>query len=137
MLSQTYQRVKFDLERPSLTKYESKPPEEPMMSLKHTAKRSLLLIFNVLKIESILVVCIADPRKRASNAYRQSNACNNADEKQYIWIALAVFEYQRYVEDEPRKTRCRATRMDSTEMLQGGGTSTTEPQGGPLDRQNA
>ena len=80
---------------------------------------------------------IADPRKRAYSAYCQSDTCHNADEKYRIWIVLVMLEYHDDVVDEPPKTRDCATRMDSTEMLEYGSTTKTEPQGSPLNCQNA
>jgi hypothetical protein len=83
------------------------------------------------------VVSIANPRKRASSAYPQNGGCHNPDDKHHIRIVPVMLEYQGYAEDEPRKTRDCATRMDSTKMLERGSTTETKPQGGPLNCQNA
>jgi hypothetical protein len=81
MLSQCISVRHQKKDSPSLTEYEPKPPEEPMVSLKHTMKHSLLLNFKALKIESLLVMSVADPRKRGSNAYCKGNACHSTDEQ--------------------------------------------------------
>jgi hypothetical protein len=53
------------------------------------------------KTRIILVVSIANPRKRASSAYYQNNACHDPDDKYRVWIVLVMLEYQGYVVDEP------------------------------------
>ncbi len=83
------------------------------------------------------MVSIADPRKRTSSAYCQSNACHNPDDKYRVWIVLVVLEYYGHTVNEPPKTRDCTTRMDSTDMLERGSTTKTKPQGGPLSCQNA
>ena len=83
------------------------------------------------------MVSIANPRKRASSAYCQNDACHNSDNEYRVWIVLVMLEYQGYVVDEPPEPRDCATRMDSTEMLECGGTTKTKPQGSPLNCQNA
>ena len=83
------------------------------------------------------MVSNTNPRKRASSAYPQSDGCHDPDDKHYDRIVIVMLEYQGYAEDEPCKTRDCATRMDSAKMLERGSTTETEPQGSPLNCQNA
>ena len=75
---------------------------------------------------------IADPRERAYNAHGNENARYNASESHRTRISLAIVENKDQAEDQPRKSRCGAARMDAAKVLEDRSTAETEPQGCPL-----
>lgn len=81
-------------------------------------------------------MCIADPRESADNAYSHENGRHNTSKPHRSRIIRAIFEYQDQAEDQPRKSRGRATRMDATQVLESRSTAETEPQRRPLRFQN-
>ena len=81
-------------------------------------------------------MCIADPRESADNAHGHENGRHNTSKSHRSGIIRAILEYQDQAEDQPRKSRGRATRMDATQVLESRSTAETEPQRRPLRFQN-
>ena len=107
--------------------HEYSPTDEPVVPFENAAGSCEGLRLEWEGQSHVLVVRIANPGESARDTDSDSDVGDDAGYEHGVVVVLVVDEDENHSEYEPRKARCRTSRVDAAQVLQHGGTSKPEP----------